>query len=112
MAVEDTAERERLELEDRLNDFIIALGLGSAFELEHSRPGSSYLFAVQGVDKNTFHPYYLYEQSGGEIAYSEAAEEDLKWALRHGVERVDLPEHIARWYTLIGIDHRHGGDHE
>ena len=109
MSVEDAAERERLELEDRLNDLIITLGYGAAYEVESNRGGTGYLFAVHGGSERSFHPFYLYEHTDGRIGFSEAHEADLKWAMRKGIERTDLPEHIARWYTLIGIDYRNGG---
>jgi hypothetical protein len=112
MAVEDDAERERLELEDRLNDLVISLGYGSAYEMTTSRPGSAYLSAIDDGAADTFHPYYLYEHPDGRIAYSEVVEADLKWAIRHGLDETELPDRIKRWYALIGIDHRAGENDE
>ena len=110
MSVEDPDEAERLALEDQLNDFIITLGLGTAYEvdIDDEVGETAYLYAVQGAESRTFYPIYLLEFSTGRVTWQELGEGGLKWCLKQGADRVRLPDHIARWYTLVGIDYREG----
>lgn len=115
MSVEDDAERERLQLEDSLNDLIISLGLGESYEVVFDRMPegrSAYLSAVfprTDGEVLRYHPIYLVEYENGRVRWHEYHEGGLKLTLaQRTVVPTDLPDHIARWYALVECEYEAG----